>query len=59
MRKRLKKKKAKQAYNELADLWKLAQRDYTVRVNNYFREHCEHGKGVNDYCEPCGRANGG
>ena len=20
---------------------------------------CEHGRGVNDYCEPCGRVNGG
>ena len=22
-------------------------------------EYCEHGKGLNDYCEPCGRVNGG
>lgn len=22
-------------------------------------EGCEHGKGINDYCEPCGRVNGG
>lgn len=23
------------------------------------KEVCEHGKGMNDYCEPCGRVNGG
>ena len=22
-------------------------------------KHCSHGKGLNDYCEPCGRINGG
>ena len=24
-----------------------------------YQETCEHGKVVNDYCEPCGRVNGG
>lgn len=28
--------------------------DYVLWV-----EACEHGKGINDYCEPCGRVNGG
>ena len=45
------------ALREAIEVLKLRESGQLVRVSP--KELCEHGRGLTDYCEPCGRINGG